>query len=118
MSEQIDTEKNEEFWADLKNKRNSSESELSDLLCIVSPNKKGFWEADVYYKGWEEGLTPDWCCSCKIGGTKEQVIKKVKEHFPSPKIVDGVTGHCNDCGEEHFLLETKCEECGGLIADT
>ncbi len=33
MSEQIDTEKNEEFWNDLKEKPKPSESELSDLLC-------------------------------------------------------------------------------------
>jgi len=35
MSEQIDTEKNDEFWDELKKKRESSESELSDLLCVV-----------------------------------------------------------------------------------
>ncbi len=34
MSEQIDTEKNEEFWNNFKKKRCSSESELSDLLCV------------------------------------------------------------------------------------
>lgn len=90
--------------------------ELNDSLCIVSPHEKGFWQADVYFNGWHEGSSPDWFCTGKIGDDRDDIISKVRERFSSPKIVDGITGICIECGEEFFLLESECE-CGGIIDD-
>jgi len=95
-----------------------NESNLNDLLCVVSPHQKGFWQADVYLEGWIEGVPPDWFCTGAIGGTKEQIIAKVKEAYPKADFVDGITGICIDCGKEHFLLEQECLDCGGIIGDT
>ena len=33
-------------------------------------------------------------------------------------VVDGNTGICTDCAEEHFNLESACAHCGGIIGDT
>lgn len=90
---------------------------LNELLCVVSPHEKGFWCADVYLEGWEEGLTPDWFCTGKIGGTKDEIIAKAKQAYPNAKFEDGITGVCMECGEEHFNLEKECY-CGGIIGDT
>lgn len=91
-------------------------SELNDLLCVISPHEKGFWQADVYFNGWSEGVSPDWFCTGKIGGDRNVIVSKVQGQFPNPKIVDGITGVCIDCGEEYFSLEQECE-CGGIIGD-
>lgn len=91
---------------------------MSDLLCVVSPHEKGFWQADVYHEGWTEGLSPDWFCTGKIGGTKEEIIEKVKNTYPSTKFTNGITGVCIDCGAEYCELEQECADCGGIIGDT
>ena len=87
------------------------------MICIVSPHEKGFWQADVYFDGWMEGITADWFCTGSIGGTKESIIEKVRGQFPQSKIIDGITGVCLDCGAEHFLLEDECRDCGGFVDD-
>ncbi len=92
----------------------SEESTLTDLLCVVSPNAKGFWQADVYIEGWDEGIPPDWFCTGKRGGTKKDIINRVRDKYPDIKVVDGITGTCPDCGEEYFELETHCD-CGQLL---
>jgi len=89
---------------------------MSDLLCIVSPHKKGFWQAEIYFSGWEEGYLRDAFFTGKIGGTKEQIINRLNEQYQNPKIVDGVTGYCDECGEEYCLLERECT-CGGIVND-
>ena len=33
---------------------------MDKRICIVSPHEKGFWQADVYLDGWEDGVEPDW----------------------------------------------------------
>lgn len=91
---------------------------MSDLLCVVSPHEKGFWQADIYHEGWAEGLSPDWFCTGKIGGTKEEIIAQAKNTYPYAKFICGITGVCIDCGEEYFELEQECADCGGIIGDT
>lgn len=93
-------------------------NELNDLLCVVSPHEKGFWQADIYLGGWYEGAASDWYCTGKIGGTKEDVIAKAKESYPEAKVTDGITGICMDCYEEQFNLEQECTDCGGIVGDT
>lgn len=88
---------------------------MADLTCVVSPHEKGFWQVDIYHEGWAEGLSPDWFCTGKLGGTKEEIIAQVKNEYPNVKIVQGLTGVCVDCGEEFYELEQKCNECGGVI---
>jgi len=90
----------------------------SNLECIVSPHEKGFWQADVYFEGSDEGLAPDWFCTGAIGGTKEEIISRVKEVFRNPIFKDGVTGICIDCDAEHFELENVCECCEGIVSDS
>ena len=90
---------------------------LNELLCVVSPHEKGFWQADVYLEGWKEGIVPDWFCTGKIGGTKDEIIDKVRETYPDVKIEDGITGVCVECGEYYFNLEQECA-CGGIVGDS
>lgn len=94
-----------------------SEDNTEHAICIVSPHEKGFWQADVYLEGWWEGAAPDGFCTGKKGGTKEQIILKVKENHPDIKIIDGITGICSECAHEHFNLEEQCEECGWPVHD-
>ena len=94
------------------------ESDLSALLCVVSPHEKGFWQADVYLEGWVEGGVPDWFCTGSIGGTKEEIILKARESYPEATLIDGTTGVCVDCGNEFFNLEQACDDCGGIVGDT
>ena len=94
--------------------KESNNKIVNEAVCIVSPNKKGFWQADVYLEGWEEGAIVDYWCSGKIGGTKEQIIEKVKQKYPDINCVDGITGYCEDCGEEFTELEEDCQ-CGGIV---
>ena len=95
-------------YAAMNEAQRSEDSTLTDLLCVVSPHEKGFWQADVYFYGWDEGIPPDWFCTGKRGGTKEEIINMVIERYPSARIVDGVLGICPDCGEEYFEVETHC----------
>ena len=89
----------------------------NELLCVVSPHVKGFWQADIFVEGWQEGAAPDWFCTGKIGGTKEEIIVEAKQHYPAAKVTDGITGICIDCGEEQFNLESECGDCGGIVGD-
>jgi len=79
-----------------------------NAICIVSLHQKGFWMADTYYDGWFEGAVPDWYV---LNKTKDGVKDIVKKEFPSIKFEDGVTGKCDECEEQYFLLETICENC-------
>lgn len=91
--------------------------ESNELLCVISPSNKGFWVADIYFDGQSEGESPDWFCTGKIGGTKDDIITKVKESYPDAKFTDGITGICIDCGEDHFNLDSECIYCGGIIGE-
>ena len=86
---------------------------MSNLVCVVSPHEKGVWRVDFYPKGLAEGLSPDWVCTGKIGGTKEDIVAQVKTTYPNAKFIQGLTGECIDCGEEFYELEQECNECGG-----
>lgn len=88
---------------------------MADLTCVVTPHEKGFWQVDIYQEGCAEGLSPDWFCTGKLGGTKEEIIAQMKNEYPNVKIVQGLTGVCVDCGEEFYELEQKCNECGSVI---
>lgn len=90
---------------------------LNRLLCIVSPHEKGFWQADVYEDGWEECVLPDWFCTGKIGGTRDEIIEKVRIAYPDATFESGVTGVCLECGESYFNLENECE-CDGIVGET
>ncbi len=90
---------------------------MSVLMCVVSPLKKDFWQADIYHEGLAGGICPDWFCAGNSGGTKEEIIAQVKNTYPSAKIIQGITGVCIDCGEEFYELEQECNECGGVIGD-
>ena len=93
----------------------SEEPKLTDLLCVVSPNKEGFWQADVYYHYWEpEGTPPDWFCTGMRGEDRYAVISRVSKEFPGIRFVAGVTGSCPECGKQYFELESHCE-CGELL---
>ena len=73
--------------------------------------------ADVY-RDYDDGAVPDWYCTGKNGGTKDEVKAKVKEAFPDLTVFeDGVTGTCNECGSAHFNNETVCEDCGETVSD-
>ena len=76
-------------YAAMNEAQRSEDSTLTDLLCVVSPHEKGFWQADVYFYGWDEGIPPDWFCTGKRGGTKEEIINMVIERYPSARIVMG-----------------------------
>ena len=90
---------------------------MTESICIISPHVKGFWQADVYLDGWEEGVLPDWFRTGKIGGTKEQMEAEIiKGCWSGISFIDGITGICTECGEEYFNLERQCD-CGGLIED-
>jgi len=93
-------------------------SEENELLCIISPHEKGFWQADLYFNGFTEGVPPDWFCTGKKGDDQYEIITRVANDYPGVKFVAGITGICIDCGEEHFALEDACLECGGIIGDT
>lgn len=86
--------------------------------CIVSPHEKGFWQADLYLDGWREGVSGDWFCTGEIGGTKSDIVSKVKESYPNAKFEDGITGICIDCGCEFFNLENECGDCGGIVGES
>lgn len=88
---------------------------MSNLICIVSPHEKGFWQVDVYLDGWIEGLVPDWFCTGKVGGTKEEIVTMVKKEYPEAEFTDGATGSCDGCGEYHFSLDQYCDHCGDGI---
>jgi hypothetical protein len=88
------------------------------LLCVVSPHEKGFWQADIYFDGWSEGSAPDYFFTGKSGEARNDIIEKVKQTYPLASVVDGITGICTDCAEEHFNLESECAHCGGIIGDT
>lgn len=51
---------------------------MSNLICIISPHEKRFWQADIYRNGWSEDESPNGFCTGKVGGTKEELIEKVK----------------------------------------
>jgi len=90
---------------------------MSELLCIVNPTEHGFFEAALYVDGYEEGLVPDFWCTGKKGGTREEIQSKVQREYKGQviKFVEGVTGVCVECGENHSELETVCVECGGEV---
>lgn len=90
---------------------------MSKPICVITPHQKGFWQADYYREGWEEGEVPDGYCTGKVGGDKDSIIRKAKTSFPGTEFADGVTGVCADCSEEFALLETACTECGGIVGD-
>jgi len=89
---------------------------VRDSICLVSPHEKGFWQADIYFEGWDEGGS-DHFFTGEIGGTKEQIIMAVNKRYPQIKIFDGVTGICTECNKEFFLLESECN-CGGVVGET
>jgi hypothetical protein len=86
-------------------------------IAVISPHEKDFWQADIYEQGFSEDTLPDWFCTGKKGGDKDEIIAKVRAEFPGIEFTDGVTGVCADCGEEHFNLEEECSECGGVVDD-
>ena len=91
---------------------------VNDPICIISPHPKGFWQADVYFQGWEDGLSCDWFCTSAVGATKQNIIDKVTDAHGDIEIVDGVTGLCHDCCEEYFELEDVCLECDQPLSET
>ncbi len=90
----------------------------NDLLCVVSLNEKGFWQCDVY-RDYDDQycIPPDWFCTGKIGEDSKVIIANTEEKFPGIRFVDGVSGYCEECGEPHYLNETKCTECDGDVFD-
>jgi len=86
-----------------------------ESVCITSPHEEGFWQADVYLDGWYEGAAPDGFCTSKLGGSRSEVISKVRVHHPSITIIEGVTGICSECAQEHFNLELVCDDCGSEV---
>ncbi len=93
------------------------DSESDCAMIVVSPHIKGFWQADVYQEGWMSGMIPDWFCTGSKDGTREEVVAKALAVYPAAKVVEGMTGACIDCGEEHFNLEELCADCGGIVSD-
>lgn len=71
--------------------------------------------ANCYVEGYSEDALPDCFITGSVGGSKESLIEKVKKLWPEVEILDGITGICEDCGEYHFLLESVCTECGGIV---
>jgi len=90
---------------------------MSDLLCVISPHEKGFWQADVYKAGCdEEGVQPLWFATGKKGDDRYGVMNKASEAYPGIMFIAGVTGRCSDCSEEYFEMETHCE-CGSILSE-
>lgn len=87
------------------------------LLCVVSPHHKGFWQADIYLAGWDEGVSPDWFCTGLAGGSRHDVVAKALESHPGAKVVSGLTGTCDNCSAEFFNLEEICVDCGDFVSD-
>jgi hypothetical protein len=85
---------------------------------IISPHGSGFWQADVYIDGWQEGGIPDWYCTGSLGGSRQDTIDKGLKAYPDAKVMAGITGICMDCSSEHFALESQCVDCDGCVADT
>jgi len=105
------------FFDDLKSREDTQRNaaRLNDLLCVISPNEKGFWQADVYYNYCEsEETQPDCFYTGKRDEDRYAVISRVSKEFPGIRFVAGVTGTCQECGEQYFEMESHCE-CGGLI---
>ena len=90
---------------------------MSELLCVLSPHEKGFWQADVYLEGFVEG-PPDWFMTGSKGGDREMVVNEVRNKYPSILIVPGVIGVCVDCGEEQTEFNEFCPDCDGPIEDS
>ncbi len=55
-------------------------------VCVISQHEKGFWQADIYLDCWQEGAVPDWFCTGKIGGTKQDVIARAKKNYPELRV--------------------------------
>ena len=79
---------------------------------IISLNKNGSLTADVYFEGWAEGIAPDGFRITKKGYSKDQLMIDMGKDYPGAAIMDGVTGYCNECGEQYFELESECVNCG------
>lgn len=90
---------------------------LNDLLCVVSPHENGFWQADIYTEGQEEGVAPDGFLTGAIGGERGEVVAEVRTKYPGILIVPGVVGVCGVCGEEQVAFRDFCPDCGGVIGD-
>lgn len=93
------------------------DNEEGSLLCVVSPHHKGFWQADIYLAGWDEGVSPDWFCTGKSGGSRDEVIEKALATHPGAQVVSGITGTCDNCSAEFFNLEDVCDDCGDFVSD-
>lgn len=63
--------------------------EISGAVCVLAKSKEGFWMADIYLEGWAEGISPDWYCTGKKGGTKKELMDKVLKTYPDINMVPG-----------------------------
>jgi len=88
---------------------------MSKPEVIISPDERGFWHADIYRQGWYEGAAPDGFMTGPTGGTRQEMTDLARSVYGDVTITDGITGTCEDCGEDHYNLETECNDCGGLI---
>ena len=60
--------------------------DLNKPVCLVIKHPKGFWMADVFLDGWAEGISSDWYCTGKKGGTKNEIIGQVHANYPGIEI--------------------------------
>lgn len=54
---------------------------------ILSRHEKGFWQADLYCDGYENGVSPDWYCTGKKDDGYDGILKIVKEMFPDAELI-------------------------------
>ena len=80
---------------------------------ILYPKETGGWMYDYYSDGWFEGAAPDGWGHHEC---KSTLVDQIKDRYPGIEINRGITGYCDECGEEYFDLETHCD-CGQALSE-
>jgi len=88
---------------------------MSDLLCVISWHKDGFWQADVFSD--LDSESPEWFCTGKRGDEVWGVVNTTAQEFGGKiKFVQGYCGECAGCGCEFIKPIAECE-CGGDVQE-
>ena len=98
-----------------KNEHSDEAHDNDDLLCVISWNEKGFYQADVFENC--NSNTPEWYCTGRNIDDQLGVINKVIQKYGRKiKMVRRYFGECYECGTIYERPAETCE-CGGQISE-